>query len=105
MEEMQNREYAAAPQIDALEAEALRAVRAGRTEEAIQYWNRILAVDPNHERTLSALGKRSLRSGDMQGARVAFQRVAEIQQSNVRSWCHLALACRGLNDEQAEESA
>jgi len=98
MEEMQNRQHAAAPEIEALEAAAFSAARAGRDEEATQYWNRILAVDPNHLRTLSALGQRSFRKGDMHGARAAFQRVADIQTSDAQSWCHLALACRGLND-------
>ena len=103
MEQMQNRQHA--PEIEALEAAAVRAARAGHDEEAMLYWNRILAVDPNHLRTLSALGQRFLRKGDMQNARAAFQRVTDIQASDIQSWCHLALACRGLNDEQAEQSA
>src|SRR5215472_12864499 len=102
---MQNRPETAAPEIEALEAAAVRAAQAGRDEEVISYWNRILAVDPNHVRTLSALGQRYLRKGDLQSARAAFERVTSIQGSDTQSWCHLALACRGLNDEQAEESA
>jgi aspartyl/asparaginyl beta-hydroxylase (cupin superfamily) len=102
---MQNRQQAAAPEIEALEAAAVRAAQAGREEEAIGHWSRILDLDPNHVRTLSALGQRSFRKGDMQGARVAFQRLADIDGSDVQRWVHLALACRGLKDEPAEEGA
>ena len=102
---MQNRPQTAAPEIEAFEAAAIRAAQAGREEEAIRHWTRILELDPNHLRTLASLGQRAFRRGDMLGARAAFQRLADIDGSDAQRWVHLALAHRGLNDEPAEEGA
>jgi aspartyl/asparaginyl beta-hydroxylase (cupin superfamily) len=102
---MQNPQEAAAREIDALEAAAFQAAQAGRDEEAIRSWTRILAIDPNHLRTLSVLGQQAFRKGDMEGARAAFQRLANIDGADAQRWIHLALACRGLNDREAEENA
>jgi aspartyl/asparaginyl beta-hydroxylase (cupin superfamily)/cytochrome c-type biogenesis protein CcmH/NrfG len=95
----------ASPEIDALEAAAVRAAQAGREEEAIQLWSRILAIDPNHARTLATLGQRAFRQGDMHGARATFQRIVDSDGSDAQQWIHLALTCRNLNDEEAEEKA
>ena len=101
---MQNQQ-AVLQEIDTLEAAAMRAAQGGREEEAIQLWSRILAMDPNHGRTLTALGQVAFRRGDMRGARAAFQRLCEIDGSDAQRWIHLALACRNLTDQEAEESA
>jgi aspartate beta-hydroxylase len=95
----------ALPEIDALEAAAVRAAQMGREEEATQLWGRILTIDPNHGRTLAALGQRAFRGGDMPSARAAFQRIVDNDGSDAQQWIHLALACRNLNDEPAEEGA
>jgi aspartyl/asparaginyl beta-hydroxylase (cupin superfamily)/Tfp pilus assembly protein PilF len=102
---MQNPKEAGTQEIDALEAAAVRAAQAGRHDEAFGYWSRILAVDPNHVRTLSVLGQQSFRKGDMEAARAAFQRLVELDGSDAQRWIHLALACRGLGDMEAEEHA
>jgi aspartate beta-hydroxylase len=101
---MQNHQGALS-EIDALEAAAVRAAQTGREEEATRLWDRILAIDPNHGRTLAALGQRAFRKGDMQSARTAFQRIVDSDGSDAQQWIHLALACRNLNDEPGEESA
>lgn len=92
-------------QINALEAQAARAVQSGRDEEAVSLWGRILEIDPTHARTLTALGHRAFRRGDMQSARAAFQRVVDANGSNPQQWINLALACQQLKDEPGEESA
>jgi aspartate beta-hydroxylase len=92
-------------EIDALEAAAFRAAQAGRDQEAVGLWGQILGLEPNHLRTLSALGQRSFRRGEMQAAREKFERLTELEGSDAQRWIHLALACRGLKDEPAEESA
>ena len=92
-------------EIDALEAAAMRAVQTGREDEATRLWNRILAIDPNHGRTLSALGQRAFRRGDMESARAAFQRIVDIDGNDAQQWIHLAVACRNLEDGPAEEIA
>jgi aspartyl/asparaginyl beta-hydroxylase (cupin superfamily) len=91
--------------IDALEAEAFRAAQSGREQDALRLWGRILELNPTHGRTLAVLGQQAFRKGDMQSARNAFQRLADSDGSDPQQWIHLALACRGANDEQAEESA
>jgi aspartate beta-hydroxylase len=93
------------PEIDALEAQAVRAAQAGREDEADRLWSRILELEPSHARTLTALGQRAFRRGDMLSAREAFQRLADSDGSDAQRWIHLAIACRNLNDEPAEEAA
>jgi aspartyl/asparaginyl beta-hydroxylase (cupin superfamily)/cytochrome c-type biogenesis protein CcmH/NrfG len=92
-------------EIDALEAAAFRAAQAGRDQEAVGLWGQILAMEPDHLRTLSALGQRSFRRGEMQAAREKFERLTELEGTDAQRWIHLALACRGLKDEAAEGSA
>ena len=93
------------PEIDALEAKAMLATQAGREAEAVQLWNRILELAPNHTRTLNALGQRAFRQGDIPYARAAFQRIVEADGTVPQQWIQLAVACRRLNDEMAEERA
>ncbi len=96
---------AALEQVNALEAEAFRAAQSGRDAEAESLWGRILEIDPNHARTLTALGQRAFRRGDGESARSAFQRLADAYSADPEQWVNLALACRQLKDETAEESA
>jgi aspartyl/asparaginyl beta-hydroxylase (cupin superfamily) len=93
------------PEIEALDSHAIRAAQSGRDDEAVRLWNRILELDPNHVRALTALGQRSFRGGDMPSARVAFQRLADLEPADAQRWIHLAIACRNLNDEPAEDDA
>ena len=93
------------PEIDALEATAIRAAQSGREAEAVRHWTRILELDPNHVRTLSALGQRAFRQGEMAAARAAFQRIVDADGTMAQQWIHLAIACRNLHDEMAEERA
>jgi aspartate beta-hydroxylase len=95
----------AAQEIDALEAAAVGAAQAGREQEALRLWSRILAIDPNHIRTLTALGQRAFRQGDMQAARTAFQRIVDIDGSDAQQWIHLAVTCRNLTEQETEEKA
>ncbi len=92
-------------EIQALEAQANRALAAGQRNTALKAWERILAMDPNHLATLSALGKHSLRSGDLVSAKRAFQRVIDLDGRDPQQWVNLALACKGLRDEAGEEAA
>ena len=101
---MQNLE-AGLQQINALEVQAARAAQSGRDEEAISLWGRILEIDPGHARTLTALGQRAFRRGDMQSARAAFQRLVDANGSAPQQWINLALACQQLKDEPGEEHA
>jgi aspartyl/asparaginyl beta-hydroxylase (cupin superfamily) len=101
---MQNSQ-AALQQINTLEAEAVRAAQAGRDDVATSLWNRILEIDPGHARTLTALGQRAFRQGDMQSARAAFRRLVDASGTDPQHWVNLALACRQLGDEPGEENA
>jgi len=101
---MQNQASAAA-EVESLEAAAIRAAQLGRDDEARRLWNRVLEIDPKHVRTLSALGQTAFRGGDMGGARAAFQRIVDADGSDAQQWIHLAVACRNLKDEPAEQAA
>jgi aspartate beta-hydroxylase len=92
-------------EISALEAEAARASHSGRDADAARAWGRILEIDPSHARTLTALGQRAFRKGDLQSARAAFQRLVDADGSDPQQWINLALACQKLNDEPGEESS
>jgi len=92
-------------EINALEAEAVRAARSGRDEEANRLWGRILQIDSTHARTLTALGQRAFAQGDIESARVAFQRLVDADGSDPQQWISLALACQNLRDEPGEENA
>jgi aspartyl/asparaginyl beta-hydroxylase (cupin superfamily) len=96
---------AALPEVNALEAEAVRAAQSGREDVAVSLWSRILEIDPRHARTLTVLGQRAFRNGDFPSARATFQQLTEADGSNPEQWINLALACRQLKDETAEESA
>lgn len=92
-------------EIAALETRAAEADRAGREHDAISLRGKILEIDPNHARTLSALGQYSFRNGNLAAARTAFQRVADTDGTDVRHWINLALVCQLQKDEAAEEAA
>ena len=92
-------------EINALEAEALRAARSGQDEEANRLWGRILQIDSTHARTLTALGQRAFAKGDMQSARAAFQRLVDADGCDPQQWISLALICQNLRDEPGEENA
>ncbi len=94
------------PQASAvLEAQAAQAAQLGRDDEALRLWTRILELDPDHGRTLTALGLRAFRRGDLETARSALQRAAESGGARSPQWINLALACRQLKDQTGEESA
>jgi aspartate beta-hydroxylase len=95
----------AANQIAVLHSAATQAAQAGRTNEALAVWAQILQIDPNHVATLTALGKHAMRSGDMKGARAAFERVTKVDGRDQQQWLNLALANRQLHDDAAEEAA
>ena len=92
-------------EISALEAEAVGAARAGRDEEANRLWGRILQIDSGHARTLTILGERAFRQGDLQSARTAYKRLVDADGSDPRQWINLALVCQRLRDESGEENA
>ena len=92
-------------EIAALEATAVQAAQSGRDAEAVRHWSRILEIDPKHTRALNALGQRAFRQGDVHAARAAFQRIVEADGRNPQQWIQLAIACRNLGDDAAEENA
>lgn len=101
---MQNQQFASA-EISALESEAARALQAGREQDTLNLWGRILAVDPNHGRTLTAIGQHAFRKGNLDSARTAFQRVVDTDGTDPQQWISLALVFQNQKDEHGEERA
>ena len=91
--------------IQSLEEQAARALQSGKEQEALKCWGRILEINPNHVRTLIAIGQHAFRQGNLASARVACQRVVDIDGSDAQQWINLALICQGLKDEAGEEAA
>lgn len=102
---MRQNDPARLAQIASLEAAAVRAAQLGRDAEANALLRRILEIDPGHERTLATLGQHAFRTGDFQSARSAFQRLVDADGADPERWINLALACRQVKDEAAEETA
>jgi aspartyl/asparaginyl beta-hydroxylase (cupin superfamily) len=88
-----------------LEAQAARAAQSGRDEEAARLWTRVVELDRRHVRAWTALGQLAYRRGDAQQARKGFQSAIDADGSHPQQWVNLALACRNLKDEPAEEAA
>ena len=93
------------PEVEALEAEAIRAAQSGREADAARHWTRILELDPTHVRALNVLGQRAFRRGAMEEARACFRRIVDVDGTAAQQWIHLAVACRNVNDEQAADAA
>jgi aspartate beta-hydroxylase len=92
-------------EISSLEAQAATAAQAGRGDEALRLWSRILAIDPNHAQTLTTLGHQAFRKGDFTSAHAAFKRVTDSNGKEPQQWVNLALICRSMKDEAGEEAA
>ena len=101
---MQNPSHPAA-EIGALEAAAVQSLQAGREADAVRHWSRILELDPNHLSALNALSQRAFRQRDIPAARAGFQRIVDNDGTIPQQWIQLAIACRDLGDEAAEEHA
>ncbi len=78
---------------------------AGRADDALNAWAKILQIDPNHGPALTAMGQLLYRRGDFGGARAAFQRVVDVYGNDPQQWVNLALAFQSLKDEAGEERA
>lgn len=94
-----------AQEISVIEANAVCALQSGREHEALGHWGSILAIDPNHAKTLTAMGQYAFRKGDLESARTAFQRVVDMDGSDPQQWIGLALVLQKLQDELGEEQA
>jgi len=92
-------------EISALEAQAVRALEAGREAEAVRCWERLLALAPRHVRALTGLGQHAFRRGDAAGAQALCRRVVEADGSDPQQWVSLAVTCKVLGDEPGEEAA
>jgi aspartate beta-hydroxylase len=88
-----------------LEGQALQAARLGHEPEMVQNWKRILDLDPNHVRTLTAMGQRAFRMGDHASALAAFKRICDTSGTDPQDWVNLALAYQQLRDEANEATA
>lgn len=92
-------------EVRALEAQAAHASQAGRHEEAVRLWSRILDLQPEHARALDVLGQVAFRRGDLAKARVLLERLVRADGREPQQWVNLAVACQGLKDEAGEEAA
>lgn len=88
-----------------LEAQVVRAEQAGREDDASRIMVRLLELDPGHPGALRSLGQKAYRRGDVAGARRHFQALVDADGTDPQQWTLLALACKGLRDEAAEDEA
>lgn len=92
-------------QIAELEAQIVAAEQAGREDDASRIMVRLLELDPGHPGALRSLGQKAYRRGDLAGARRYFQALVDADGKDPQQWTLLALACKGLKDDAAEDEA
>lgn len=92
-------------ELRALEAQAAHASQAGRHEEALRLWSRILDLQPEHPRALDVLGQVAFRRGELGKARALLERLVRADGRDPQQWVNLAVTCQGLKDEAGEEAA
>ncbi|MFY9509968.1 MAG: aspartyl/asparaginyl beta-hydroxylase domain-containing protein [Rubrivivax sp.] len=88
-----------------LEQQALAAMQGGQVQQAVQTWQQLLQIAPDHTRALTHVGQFALHQGDVAGACRAFRRVAELDGRDPHQWINLAMAQQRLGDTNAEEEA
>lgn len=98
-------EMPAAHEAAQLEDRAVRATRAGRIEEALDAWNRLLAIEPAHPRALDAVGDHAFRRGDLPRARDCYERLVRADGRDTQQWINLAIVRQRQGDEKGEEEA
>jgi aspartyl/asparaginyl beta-hydroxylase (cupin superfamily)/cytochrome c-type biogenesis protein CcmH/NrfG len=88
-----------------LEQRALQATRAGRAQEALQAWQRLLQLDPAHPRALDAVGEDAFRRGDLAVAGQCYEKLVAVDGRDTQQWVNLAIVRQRLGDERGEEEA
>jgi aspartate beta-hydroxylase len=92
-------------QVGVLEAAIAQAIKSGRDQEAEQMLQQLVSLEPQHIPSLTVLGQKAYKRGDMAAAHHWFGRVVDADGRDPQQWVNVALACKGLNDEVAEEAA
>ncbi len=96
---------ATSQQISALEAKIAQALQSGQDQDADKMLQQLVTLVPGHVTSLTVLGQRAYKRGDAAAARHWFERAASVDGSDPQQWVNVALACRGLKDDAAEEAA
>jgi tetratricopeptide (TPR) repeat protein len=79
--------------------------RSGRGDEALQAWQRLLTVEPDHPRALFALGSNAFQRGDLRSARDLLKRAAAAAPREAGIHLNLAAISRQLGDTASEIEA
>jgi aspartyl/asparaginyl beta-hydroxylase (cupin superfamily) len=88
-----------------LQERAVGAMRAGRAQEALQSWKRVLELDAGHAQALDAVGDHAFRTGDLALARDCYERLVGVDGRDTQQWVNLAIVRQRLGDEAGEEEA
>jgi aspartate beta-hydroxylase len=81
------------------------AASAGRAAEALHLLQEAQRGAPRHPLVLNALGLHAFRSGDFGAGRGYFEEAVRVDARSPLLWLHLAIACRGQGDADAELAA
>jgi aspartate beta-hydroxylase len=92
-------------QIAALEAKIAQAIQSGQDQDADKMLQQLVTLVPGHVTSLTVLGQRAYKRGDAAASRHWFERVAAVDGCDPQQWVNVALACRGLKDDAAEDAA
>ena len=95
----------AAGQVVQIEGRALQAMRAGRLQEALEAWKRVLELNPSHPRALDAVGDHAFRRGDLPVALDCYEKLVAVDGRDSQQWINLAIVRQRLGDDRGEEEA
>lgn len=94
-----------AAEVAAAAQRAIEDMQAGRDQEALNGWVRVVSLQPDHVVGLTQIGQAAFKQGDFLSAQGAFLRAASKDGKTARQWINVALASQQLKDEAAEEHA
>ncbi len=94
-----------AQELAALERQAAELMQRGMNAQAQGVWKRIAQAFPSHAGACTQVGREALRQGDLHAARHWFELAAQASPGVARAWINVAVACKGLADDAAEEQA
>ena len=86
-------------------AEAVGALRSGRSADANEHLQAVLAVDPQQPAARNILGLDALRSGDARAAAEHFELACQGDSGAAELWINLAAAYRLLEEHDLERAA
>lgn len=96
---------AASPMLEETVRRAQQAMAAGRPDEAVRFWQQVLAISPEHGQALLHLGQLALHGKNIPAARDFLERAAKASPQNPVVPLNLSYVFRAMGDADSEMKA